>query len=137
MEYQSPEQDAAARRMIGGHDPCMGMNDLTLAIPPPLFVGAVAEHLIGERYSGRDSGPVPQPEGQQQQSAGLARNDHEDFALCVVRRDRQGVRAWLRTTPASEEEARAVRPLLLAGFRAAPTTPGLDHRPLSPMGFSV
>jgi hypothetical protein len=103
---------------------------VSAAAPETAIAGRVAQFFIQENYADAD---VARFAGLSDEAAGQLdlnpRNNAEDMASCILRRDPRAVRALLDTPSDSAEEAAAIRPLLphLAPCTAAGETVELNH----------
>jgi hypothetical protein len=113
LPYLSQEQRRIAYELS---DPgCLGMGDdrtgdITLRYPVARLVGRIAQFFIRERYANVDVARFGGLSDEAASQLGLvARNNAEDMASCVLRRDPQAVRALIDTAWESPQEAEAIR----------------------------
>lgn len=126
--YLSPAQ---YRLVLAISDPgCLGGGIAQLRYPAPQLVGRIAQVLIRERYAGADIGRFAALSDEAAGQLGLTpRNNAEDMAFCILRRDPQTVRALVETPFGSGEETAAIRRLVphLAPCAAAGETLKLNQ----------
>jgi hypothetical protein len=109
--YLSPAQTRIGTQ-ISDSD-CLGSNDVSLRYSMQVLVGRIAQIFIRERYANVDVARFAGLSDEAAAQLGLvARNNAEDMASCVLRRDPQAVRVLIDTAWESPQEAEAVRRII-------------------------
>lgn len=109
--YLSPAQSASASQISDSN--CLGPNEATIRYPAASLVGRVAQILFLQHYAHADVTRFAGLSDEAADQLGLVpRNDAEDMALCILRRDPPAVRALIDTAWGSPEEAAAVHGLM-------------------------
>lgn len=89
---------------------CLGAGTTQLRYAAARLVGRIAQFFIHERYANADVARFAGLSDEAAAQLGLApRNNAEDMASCVLRRDPQAVRALIDTAWESPGEAEAIR----------------------------
>jgi hypothetical protein len=89
---------------------CLGAGEVTLRYPAAQLVGRIAQFLIHERYANVDVARFAGLSDDAAAQLGLVpRNNAEDMAFCILRRDPPAVRALIDTPWESPQEAEAIR----------------------------
>lgn len=109
LPYLSDEQSKSAAKLFSGVQDCIGYGGYTLRSSTPAMVAGVAEQLIEDLYRRGDVGRFAGLSDEAALAMGIKpRNDGEDFAQCVVRRDPKAAKLVIATKPASKEETTQV-----------------------------
>ena len=109
LPFGAPEQHRAVRRLAA--DDCLRV-DAQLRFNARLMVGGMAEHFLAQRYASVDGAIVRALSDEQIDTSPLRpRNDLEDLALCIVRRDPDAALTLIRAAPTSPGEQSAVQSL--------------------------
>jgi hypothetical protein len=109
--YLSPAQSRLVAEI--SDDNCLGPNEATLRYQPASLIGRLAQILVLEHFARADVARFAGLSDDAADRLGLApRNDAEDMASCILRRDPQAVRALIDTPWGSPEEAAAIHGLM-------------------------
>lgn len=135
LPYLSGQQSAAAYKLVGGEERCLGVGDRTLRFRPQLIVGGLAEQLVLDNYKRADVGRFRgMTDEALEASSGAPRNNAEDSAQCVVRRDPEAALDMIRSKPETREEAVLIKrlspylgPCLVSGTKMNLTKSAVRH----------
>jgi hypothetical protein len=111
--FGGDEQIRGTTRALESEQRCLDDPTIRVSLDGRRFVGYLSEYFLTGQLAQDDlTGLVNLPNEQLQPLNLMPRNPTEDFALCVVRRDPQGVRTFVSTNPATDEERGAARALM-------------------------
>jgi hypothetical protein len=123
--YLSQEQSRIALQISDSS--CLGPGEITLRYPAARLVGRIAAFFILERYADADVARFAGLSDEALAQLGLVpRNNAEDMAYCVLRRDPRAVRALIGTAWESPQEAEAIRRIVPHLGPCAPAGERLD-----------